>query len=463
MIEVAIVGAYGSAGVAAAQILANEPDVTVSLIDGGPPGGLCILDGCMPSKDILSAGAHRHDALTDERIDGELVIDIDAVVDRKDRHVESFAGHREKAVRSLAEQDNVTLYESHARFLDDGVLDVDGTRLEPDYIVIATGSSVNVPDIPGIDDVDTWTSKDVLDARSFPDSGIVLGFGAIGLELVPYLATVGDMDLTVIEHDDRPLDAAPPAIGEWVLEYYQDAYDVDIVTETWERSFERTADGQARLHVDGPSGAAAIDGEAVFIFTGRTPTIEGLNLESTAITYRDDWVDERLQSVDDERVFIVGDANGERPILHNAKEEGFLAGRNVLAQANGDPLESYDPIRHQVIFSGLGTYPYAEVGTLPRDAPEAIVSHRAATDDGVFRVKNVAEGHASLVVEPTGRIIGYTGIHHHADVMAKTMQIVIQRGLTVWEVPDRAFHPTTPEILDGLLRDAAEQLEPSDM
>ena len=462
MTHVAILGAYGSAGVAAAQTLAEDPDITLSLIDGGPPGGLCILDGCMPSKDILSAGAHRHDALTDDRLDGTLSVDIDAVVDQKTRHVTSFAEHREAAVRTLAERDSITLYESHATFVDEGVLSVADTQLEPDYIVIATGSSVNVPDIPGIEDIDFWTSKDVLDARSFPDSGLVLGFGAIGLELVPYLATVAEMDITVIEHDDRPLDEAPPQIGQWVLDYYSDTYGVEIRTETWEQSFSKTADGQPSLLVEGPAGEETLKADAVFCFTGRTPTLDGLNLDNTAIEYRDQWIDDTMQSVDDETVFIVGDANGERPILHNAKEEGFVAGRNILAHSQNEPLESYDPIPHQVIFSGLGTYPFAHVGTLPQDAPDAIVSHRAATDDGVFRVKGVPEGHASLVVETNGRIIGYCGVHHHADVMAKTMQIVIERGLSVWEVPDRAFHPTTPEMLDGLLRDAADQLESSD-
>ena len=463
MTDVAIIGAYGSAGVAAAQTLAEDPDVSLSLIDGGPPGGLCILDGCMPSKDILSVGAHRHEALADERLAGELTIDIDAIVDRKDEHVADFARHREAAVHSLAEQENVTLFNEHARFVDNRILDVGDTRLEPDYVVIATGSTVNIPAIPGIDAVDTWTSKDVLDARSFPETGIVLGFGAIGLELVPYLADIGGMDLTVIEHDDRPLDNAPPKLGEWVLEYYEDAYGVDILTETWEQSLVRNTDGSASLTVDGPDGIDSVDGDVVFLFTGRTPAIDGLGLSQTALEHRYGWVSATMQSVDDEQIFIVGDANGERPILHNAKEEGFLAGRNILAHAADEPLERYSPIPHQVIFSGLGTYPFVQVGTLPSEAPEAIVTHRSASDDGVFRVKGVAEGHASLVVESTGRIIGYTGIHHHADVMAKTMQIIIERGLHVWDVPDRAFHPTTPEILDGLLRDASERLNPSDM
>ena len=83
---------------------------------------------------------------------------------------------------------------------------------------------------------------------------------------------------------------------------------------------------------------------------------------------------------------------------------------------------------------------------------------REAADDGVFKTKDTSEGLARLVVADDGTVLGYQGLHYHADVMAKTMQVVVEMGLDVREVPDRAYHPTTPEILDGLFRDAADAL-----
>ena len=62
------------------------------------------------------------------------------------------------------------------------------------------------------------------------------------------------------------------------------------------------------------------------------------------------------------------------------------------------------------------------------------------------------------VVADDGTVLGYQGLHYHADVMAKTMQVVVEMELNVRAVPDRAYHPTTPEILDGLLREAADEL-----
>jgi dihydrolipoamide dehydrogenase len=170
-----------------------------------------------------------------------------------------------------------------------------------------------------------------------------------------------------------------------------------------------------------------------------------------------------MQTRGDERVFVVGDANGHEPILHVAKEQGAVAAENVRRHARGDDLRSYRNVHHHVIFSGLGTYPFARVGHSERSAREAgydvAVATRQASDDGVFKAKDVPEGLARLVVDRTdGTVLGWQGLHYHADVMAKTMQVVVELGLDVRDVPDRSYHPTTPEILDGLFRETADQL-----
>jgi len=474
MIHVAIVGAYGSAGVAAASELADDPDVELTLIDGGEPGGgLCILRGCMPSKEALSAGAHRYQARADHRLDGVPEVDLEAIVQTKNGHTQSFAEHRRESVHDLAEREAVEFAHGTARFVDDRTLEIatknEDRTIEPDYVVIATGSTVNVPDLPGIESVDYATSADVLDATEFPDSGVVMGFGYVGLELVPYLSEAAGMDLTVIEHDERPLDEADPEYGDEILELYREEYDVDVLTETTEQRVESTDDGGVRLHVEQDGSAAdgtdelAIGADELFVFTGREPNLDGLELTNTPITPENGWVADTMQTHDDDHVFVVGDANGKEPILHVAKEQGSQAAANLLAHARGESLEPYENVRHHVIFTGLGVYPYAAVGQSKSDAESSGIDHisvtRAASDDGVFKTKDVPEGLATLVVGTDGTVLGYQGLHHHADVMAKTMQVVIELGLDVRELPDRAFHPTTPEILDGLFRDAVAALE----
>ena len=463
MTHVVIIGAYGSAGVAVAQGLADE-DVTLTLVDDGEPGGgLCILRGCMPSKEVLSAGAHRFQARNDHRVVGTPEVDLEAVVETKDDHVSGFASHRRAAVDDLAERENVEFLHETARIVDSNTVAVADREIDADYVVVATGSSVNVPNLPGIDEVEFQTSADVLSTAEFGETGVVMGFGYVGIELVPYLTEAAGMKLTVIEHDERPIDEADSAYGDRLLDLYEEKFGVEILTETNERRVEPTGNGGVRLHTDRDDEHAEIEADQLFCFTGRKPNLDGLGMGNAGIDPGQRWVGPTMQTTDDPTVFVVGDANGREPILHVAKEQGFVAAENVLAHARGEALREYENVHHHVIFSGLGVYPYVRVGHAEWTAEEAGVDHvavtREASDDGVFKTKDVPEGLATLVVGTDGTVLGYQGMHYHADAMAKTMQVVVELGLDVRDLPDRAYHPTTPEILDGLFRDAADAIE----
>jgi dihydrolipoamide dehydrogenase len=464
--HVVVIGAYGSAGSAVADRLADhvgeELDRLTLVDDGEPGGGLCILRGCMPSKEVLSAAQHRYQARHDDRLDGDPgPIDLDRTVARKDVHTSGFAEHRRSAVHELGERDGVEFVRGEARFVGERRVQVDGEVHDADYVVVATGSTVNVPSLPGIEDVDYLTSADVLDATDLPDSGVVMGFGYVGAELVPYLAEAG-VDLTVIEHDERPLDEADPAFGDELLAMYREEFGVEILTESREQAVERTEEG-VRLLVTQEGEPREVEAESLFLFTGRRPNVDGLGLAEAGIEPSAGWVRETMQAADDDRVYVVGDVNGHEPILHVAKEQAFRAADNILADLRGESPEPYENVTHHVMFTGAGTYPYARVGHSEESADAAGLNHvvatREASDDGVFKTKDVPRGRASLVVDADdGTVLGYQGLHYHADVMAKTMQIVVELGLDVRDLPDRSFHPTTPEILDGLFRDASDAL-----
>ncbi len=493
--HIVILGAYGSAGVAVAETLSShvgdELDRLTLVDDGEPGGGLCILRGCMPSKEVLSAASHRYQARHDPRLVGDVPdLDLERIVASKDRHISNFAAHRREAVHTMAEAEGVEFIHGRGRFTDDrtvlvtpndaaaGAADTE-RELDADYVVIATGSTLDVPDIPGMDEVEYTTSADVLDATDLPDSGVVMGFGYVGIELVPYLAEAG-VDLTVIEHDDRPLDEADPAFGDDLLELYREEWDVEILTNTRETAVETTADGGVRVHVEHEGeGAAddersdddsrerrdvdAVEADALFLFTGRRPTVDALDLQNTSLSVEEGWVDATMRSRDDERTFVVGDVNGKEPILHVAKEQGYQAADNILADIRGEPMGEYHPTVHRVIFSGAAVYPFARVGHTRRSAEDdgydAVSVAREAESDGVFVTKYAPYGRAELVVDrESGTVLGYQGFHYHADVMAKTMQVIVEGGMDVRDLPDRAYHPTTPEILDGLFRAASQEL-----
>jgi len=142
----------------------------------------------------------------------------------------------------------------------------------------------------------------------------------------------------------------------------------------------------------------------------------------------------------------------------------MTAAENILRHRDGRDVRAYHNVHHHVIFTGLGVYPYARVGHSAESARDAghdvVVATRQASDDGVFKAKDVPEGLAKLVVDAEdGTVLGWQGLHYHADVMAKTMQVIVEMGLDAREIPDRAYHPTTPETIDGLLRDCVAELD----
>jgi dihydrolipoamide dehydrogenase len=240
-----------------------------------------------------------------------------------------------------------------------------------------------------MEDVSMMTSADVLDATAFEDSGIVMGFGYVGMEMVPYLAEAGEMDLTVIEHDSRPLDEADPAFGDALLSYYRDAFDITVLTETDERRVEPTADGGVRMSVRRNGHEETIEADQLFGFTGRRPAVDNLGLEQTSLNPEPGWVPATMQARGSDRIFVAGDANGREPILHVAKEQGVTAAENIRAHAAGDELTSYQNIHHHVVFSGLGVLPYARVGHSVESAEASnhdfITVTREAASDGVFK------------------------------------------------------------------------------
>ena len=463
--HVAVIGAYGSAGSAVAGELADDPDIELTLIDDGDPGGgLCILRGCMPSKEVLSAAEHRFAARHDPRLRGDPHdVDLDAVVQRKNEHTTNWAQHRRDSIAELAERETVEFIHDTATFVDDRVLKAGGRRLEPDYVVIATGSDVAIPPIPGIEDVPVGTSADVLDRTEFGDSAIALGLGYIGLELVPYLTEAAGMEVTAVEALPAVLGEADDPFGEELLSYYSENFDVDVLTDATGSHVEQTDDGGVRMDVEVDGETRTLEADELFAFTGREPTLDRLGLENTALDPGEGWVSETMQAGSDDRVFVVGDVNGREPILHVAKEEGFTAAENIRRHRDGDSLTAYENVHHHVIFSGLGVLPFARVGHSVESADAAgldyVTATREAASDGVFKTKAVADGLARLVVGADGTVLGYQGLHYHADVMAKTMQLAVEMELDVREIPDRAYHPTTPELIDGLVRDTAAKLE----
>lgn len=460
--QVAVVGAYGSAGATAAEKLSEENEVDqVTLIDGGRPGGLCILRGCMPSKAVLSSAKTCHSANKDPRVNANATVDVEKTIQHKNGYIQSFAKHRESSIVKLAEKDNFQLIKQNVEFKDENVLVTEsGQKIEPDYTILATGSKVNVPNMDGLGDIDYLTSSDVLQMTDLPESVIIMGFGTIGLEMSAYLASAG-VDVTVIEHDKSPLDKASDDFGSEIIDIYESEFDIDIRTNTYEKSIESMENG-IKLHVDVDKQHNTLRAERLCLFTGRTPNIDNLSIEKAGVSPTGDWITDSLRVKGTDSVYAAGDVTGDRMILHIAKEQASLAVDNIVRDINSQSENLYDSPSHTVYFCGDGKYPYARFGITgdkAKEDPDLISVHREASDDGIFKLKEAPYGIAKLVLDrDTGVVKGYEGLHLHSDVMVKSMQIIIENNMDVRDIPSRAYHPTTPELIDGLIREARKEV-----
>ena len=145
-------------------------------------------------------------------------------------------------------------------------------------------------------------------------------------------------------------------------------------------------------------GDRTLEPDYVVVATGSVPTVP--DLPGT------DWVADTMQARDDERVFVVGDANGKEPILHVAKEQGAVAAENILAHCDGDSPTDYANVHHHVVFSGLGVLPYTRVGHPAESAERGSTTSspparpRATASSGG---KTSPRGWAGWSSTPTGR------------------------------------------------------------
>lgn len=179
--DLLIVGS-GSAGVAAALEAASK-GAKAAVIEGGALGGTCVNVGCVPSKALLRAAEAFHKAghhpFRGIRTQAERV-ELEEVIEQKDALVRSL---RQEKYAEVLEAAGVPLIRGQARFLDGETLEVNGQVHKAQRYLLATGASATLPPIPGLADSKPWTYLEALSPDRQPQNLLVIGGGAIGLEI----------------------------------------------------------------------------------------------------------------------------------------------------------------------------------------------------------------------------------------------------------------------------------------
>ncbi|MBA29388.1 MAG: mercury(II) reductase [Hyphomonadaceae bacterium] len=325
--DLIVIGA-GSAGFSAA-ITAAEEGARVALIGHGLIGGTCVNVGCVPSKTMTRAAEALHGARAASRfqgITGEAHIDDwSALMADKDALVSSL--RQKKYIDLLSAYDSIDYIEAAARLTEGGVM-VGERRIEAAKVLIATGSSPTIPDIPGLDETPYLTSASALELSELPRSLIVVGGGYIGCELAQMFARAG-AEVTLVTRS-RLLPEAEPEISESLTEYFE-AEGVAVRTGLSYVGVAKTNEGVS-LTISIGSDEEVIHAGHLLLTTGRKANTGTLGLEDAGIETLGNGgivVDERMQT-SKPGVYAAGDVTGRDQFVYMAAYGAKLAVKNAL-------------------------------------------------------------------------------------------------------------------------------------
>jgi len=448
----------GSAGFNAARVAASLGR-KVAIIDAGAAlGGLCILRGCMPSKTLLHSTdvlhRARHGRVLGLRIP-QAEVDMKALQARKRRIIGEFADYR---VRQL-ESGRYTLFREHARFVDAHTLELSGgRRLTAPSILIATGSRVSTPPIPGLATTPFWTSDEVLDLDRAPESVIVLGGGIVACELAQYLGRVGAR-VTVIQRSPHVLREHSPEAATVVEEAFR-AEGITVFTGTQIESIRAIASG---VEVTFRHGDRRVVRRARHLFNalGREPATAGLNLGAAGVACGPDGRIRvnRWQQTSSPSIYAGGDVCGPHDVVHLAVAQGELAARHAAGARGLRPVAALPLL--SVVFTDP---PVAAIGASEAGLRAAGRPYLAASypfnDHGKSILMEANRGFVRVFAEPArGRILGAEIVGPEAGELIHCFSGPLAMRATVFDL-FRApwYHPTLAEIITYPLEEIADQV-----
>lgn len=452
-VDVAIIGS-GTAGMGAYRAAKAHTDRVV-IIESGQYGTTCARVGCMPSKLLIAAADSAHCARQAPLFGvhtGPLRIDGVEVMQRVRTERDRFVGFVLDAVEGWPAADKVR---GHAQFVAPNELRVDDhTQVFARRVVIATGSAAHVPD--------GWrealgdrliTSDDVFDWQTLPASIAVVGGGVLGLELAQALDRLG-VRVKMLARGHRLGPLTDPVLGAKALAIF--THELSVVEDASAIRLSRNGD-QAQVTYGDAGVEHAESFDFVLAATGRRPRLAGLNLAAAGIRLDVRGLppfDRETGQIADSPVFIAGDVSNAHPLLHEAADDGRIAGDNagrfpdVRVRPRRAPLAVVftDP---QITIAG------ASFRSLQAAGVEFEVGEASFDNQGRSRV--MAQNSGLLHVygaRHTGRFLGAEMIGPAAEHIGHLLSWAVQHQLTVQQMLDSPFyHPVVEEGVRTALRD----------
>jgi dihydrolipoamide dehydrogenase len=428
--------------------------LSVALVEQELVGGECSYWGCIPSKtllrpgDVLAAARRVPGAL--EALDGG--VDAPAAFAQRDYMTSNWSDNgQERWLEGIG----ATLVRGHGRLAGERGVDVarngSARRLEARRaVVVATGSVPLLPPIPGLADAMAWTNREATQGSRVPERLLVLGGGAVGVELAQAYRRLGS-EVALVEGALRLLAREEPFAGEEVREAFE-AEGIEVLVEARAAAASRT-NGRVSLRLE---DGRKLEGDELLVGVGRRPNTHDLGLDTIGLEPgRAIEVDDALRAIgiDGGWLYAIGDVNGRAPLTHMGKYHARLAGDAILGR------EVSAAAGHRALPRVTFTDPQvAAVGLTEDQAREQSLDVRAVTYGtgdvaGAYTRGNGIKGTSKLVVDEQRRVLvgaTFTGPDVQELLHSATIAIVADAPLdTLWHaVPS---FPTVSEVWLRLL------------
>ena len=458
-VDVAIIGA-GTSGLSAYRAAKAHTD-NIVMIEAGHYGTTCARVGCMPSKLLIAAAdaahVHRHSGIFGVSYDTPK-IDGEAVLSRVRAERDRFVGFVIESVDEIPSEHKIKGY---AKFVSDKQIQVgDDWLIDADRVVIATGSRpVVFPFMEPAGDR-LLINDDVFELETLPKKVAVFGPGVIGLELGQALSRLGvEIKLFGVGGGFGPL--RDEKVRDYAIEHFAKEFylDVDAKVEEVSREGDQVV---IRFH-HASQGLVSESFDYLLAATGRRPNVDGIGLENTSLALTERGMpkfDPYTLQIEDSHIFIAGDANNHIPLLHEAADEGKIAGTNagrfpeVLAGERRAPIG--------VVFSDPQMLSVGQnLQQLTAHCPdEFVVGEVSFENQGRSRVMNENVGLLRVYGEiGSGLFLGAEMVGPRAEHIAHLLAWSVQQRLTVSQMLAMPFyHPVIEEGVRSALRDLNHKL-----
>ncbi|MGX7670007.1 dihydrolipoyl dehydrogenase family protein [Plantactinospora sp. DSM 117369] len=445
--------------------------LTAAVVERELVGGECSYWACMPTKALLRSAtalrAARRLPGAREAVTGDL--DAAAVLRRRDSFTSNWS---DSGQVSWLDSAGIALYRGQGRIRSDRVVEVWAGGDDPTVsltarhaVVVATGSSALIPDLPGLREAAPWTSREAAAATGIPGRLAIIGGGVVASEMATAFAGLGST-VTVLARDGV-LPLAEPFVGERVTQSLREA---GVVVRLGAEAGSVIRDGDGAVHITLTDGEQ-VEADEILVATGRTPNTQDIGLDRIGLK-PGAWltVDDTLRVVDDDGallgdgwLYAAGDVNRRTLLTHQGKYQARAVGDVIVARARGEAVEDGRWGRHvataderavpQVVFTDPEI---ASVGLTAAAAEAAglrirVVDYDLAAVAGSALHAEGYQGNARMVVDEDRQVIvGCTLVGPDVAELLHAATIAV-----VGEVPlDRLWHavPAFPTVSEVWLR-----------